>query len=678
MALHMKDLIAAQEKLAASDKQKQGEPERMSIADFKKMMGMNQDSSKKQVELLTKIESLNVQSNSVQQDTAEQTKAIVEKDDGTHSRLDDIKATLQKGLVETKNQTKTLEKLEKASEVKPSMESTVEAERDRAEQLKLLKKIADKDDKGKTEEKKKTEGSGLGGLATAIAIALGGIVGAISGYVKAIVKMNKLLFSAIESAIVGLGKFFPSLKKMLFNIEVTFVLGLEMIKEAFGNFIKKALKVFDGVKDFIGGILGKLMNSDVMKTIVSTFTKVIEGVKSFFAPISDAFKVMEETSTPIRKAIGWVMGHIKTFGEFFSEIGTKLSMFSKLFKAVAVVAEKIAFPLTVIMTIWDVVKGAIEGFKKEGIVGAISGAIKGLISSLITAPLDMLKDAVSWILDIFGFDSASKFLDSFNFDDMMKAYVDAIFHPIDTIKAMFNGILDFFDKLEIPEIGFTIPIIDKKVSIGPFRPFKGASATPTAPTSAGGATAQPAAKVADGAGAKSPAPATGSPDASKATPAAQAETATKISKPNGDTRLAAPSAAPDTTVNVAVSTPKTADRVQSDSYKKAYTEAIAAGKTPQQAETLALKASQAASPAAAAAPQTAAPSAPVPTEANAVYNKSAENAGAAQQGPAAAPVIVNAPSTVNNTSKQNISLPAPTRNEDSGYNRYIGRNVVFV
>ena len=59
---------------------------------------------------------------------------------------------------------------------------------------------------------------------------------------------------------------------------------------------------------------------------------------------------------------------------------------------------------------------------------------------------------------------------------------------------------------------------------------------------------------------------------------------------------------------------------------------------------------------------------------NAVYNQSAQNSeAAAKSSNATQPVIVNAPTT-NNTSKQSIAMPAPVRNEDSGFNKYINRS----
>jgi hypothetical protein len=45
--------------------------------------------------------------------------------------------------------------------------------------------------------------------------------------------------------------------------------------------------------------------------------------------------------------------------------------------------------------------------------------------------------------------------------------------------------------------------------------------------------------------------------------------------------------------------------------------------------------------------------------------------------PPQAPIIVSAPTT-NNTSKQNIALPTPIRNDDSGFNRYMNRRSAII
>lgn len=77
---------------------------------------------------------------------------------------------------------------------------------------------------------------------------------------------------------------------------------------------------------------------------------------------------------------------------------------------------------------------------------------------------------------------------------------------------------------------------------------------------------------------------------------------------------------------------------------------------------------------------TAEPVVSAPATANAVYNKSAENAQTAvsnQNG--TAPVVISAPvQNTNVNNNQNISMPKPTRNSDSGFNSYLKDNAVFV
>jgi hypothetical protein len=68
----------------------------------------------------------------------------------------------------------------------------------------------------------------------------------------------------------------------------------------------------------------------------------------------------------------------------------------------------------------------IEGFEKEGIVGAIAGAVTGLFNSLIFGPLDMLKSAIAWVLGKFGFENAEKELNSFSFSEMFTNLIGTV------------------------------------------------------------------------------------------------------------------------------------------------------------------------------------------------------------------------------------------------------------
>jgi hypothetical protein len=321
---------------------------------------------------------------------------------------------------------------------------------------------------GGEEVKDPSTGIGLGGFATAIAVALGGIVGALRGQLKAIGYFANVLSpasvkKAVTSFVVGLSMTFDLVKASL--------------TEKFASFVKFFDPVFDAVRTafsmFKDSKLGKIVGE-----LFVWIDKVFEPIKS----VVSAFK--EFFSGPGNKAIS-------TIFSTFDDIGKYISKFTSVISKSAGIFGKLFFPFTVVMTLWDTVKGAMEGFEKEGIVGGISGAIKGFFNSLIFGPVDMIKDAAAWVMGVFGFDKAKQALESFNLEKMFSDFVDAIFHPIDTFKKILGSIVGIFDGLKdftIPEIGFTIPVINKKVAVGPFKPFS--SGAPSSDTTSSSSTAQ--------------------------------------------------------------------------------------------------------------------------------------------------------------------------------------------
>jgi hypothetical protein len=124
----------------------------------------------------------------------------------------------------------------------------------------------------------------------------------------------------------------------------------------------------------------------------------------------------------------------------------------------------------IVMAVWDTVKGFIEGFKKDGIIGGIKGALTGLLDSLVGGLLDMIKGAISWIAGFLGFDNVEKWLDSFSFEDMIHNLVNMIFKPVEMIRDLFKNIWGWLQQIEIPGIGFSA--FGKKFEFGPWHPFK--------------------------------------------------------------------------------------------------------------------------------------------------------------------------------------------------------------
>jgi hypothetical protein len=402
-----------------------------------------------------------------------------------------------------------------------SSEADIEMNKKVDEQTDLLEIIAENTG-GAKKDKPKAEKSdmGLGLLGTLLAGAIGTLIGVITAQVNAIKLFAKAL---LPEAIIA-----------------------------------KITKSFAAVQEFFSGVFGKiktLFSFGEESKIGKVFSMIKSGLSSFIAPFTEAFQVIK----------GLVSGPLAVVGKVFTGIREYFAIFAKTVGKVAGIVGKLMLPVTIILTIWDTVKGMLAGFEEGGIVGAISGAIKGFFNSLIFGPLDMIKDAIAWVLGIFGFDNAKKLLESFSLESMFSGLVDALFYipkqiqklltsPIESLKnlgsfisdafgsignlmgtlvdaflyiptkmlgliqefifdplsdifkpvtdffkTIKDNILGFFENFSIPEIGFTIPIINKKVSIGPFTPFKSSAAAPGA---AGGAAA-PAGNSDAGAGAGS-------------------------------------------------------------------------------------------------------------------------------------------------------------------------------
>jgi hypothetical protein len=240
-----------------------------------------------------------------------------------------------------------------------------------------------------------------------------------------------------------------------------------------------------------------------------------------------------------------------------------------------------------------------------------------------------------------------------------------------------NDVISFLEDFGIPEISFTIPIIKKKVSIGPFYPFR------------------PEADVTKISGQKQ---LTTSQDSEGNTRSSFRENI--VSTEAGSTRVLSMSEnSNNDKVGIqdafAEFNPKTGKAMlggsiveNEDGVKEISTRAFrqikSAAKEGKDTAAIAeiVKEDEAYQQLGffdkrkvdvgyAKATDLLAASKPQATSGTEVYNRSAANAQASMTAAQPAPVIVNAPTNVNTTNKQNITMPAPVRNNDGGFVDYI-------
>jgi hypothetical protein len=420
------------------------------------------------------------------------------------------------------------------------LENEIEGNRARDAQTGLLLKIEEntrgmggkKDDKKKD---KKEDSSWLGNIAK-FGLLIAGALGAIAGLFTAQFKTMKFFASLLADGAAQVGKALKGLAKFLgldgfgasiaekFKQVVTFVEGIiDTIKS-------KITRVGSAVASFFEESVAKFKKyfsffeeSDIGKKLKSIGTFISDTVGKFVEPFKDAFKALGEEGT--------VMKFITKIKDFFGGMGEYFGKFSKVFGAVSKIVAKIAYPLQIIMGLWDTVKGAMEGYEKEGIFGAIQGGITGLINGVFMSFFDLIKDGISWILEKIGFNDAAKFLDSFTFSDLFASLMDKIFHPIRTLQEAFDGldlkalvfepmakawawlneslggipqkiadnidlyiiqplanafapvvnmfkdmaakVIGFFKDFSIPGVSIKIPFKDDPLKIGPWYPFRG-------------------------------------------------------------------------------------------------------------------------------------------------------------------------------------------------------------
>ena len=478
------------------------------------------------------------------------------------------------------------------------LENQIEGNRARDAQVGLLSKIEEntRGFVGKKDDKKKDNKDDSSWLANIgkFGLIIAGTLGAIAGLFSAQFKTMKFFASILAEGAAQVGKALKGLAKFLgldgfgasiaekFKQVVTFVEGIV-------NTIKsKIISVGSTVAAFFEESVAKFKkyfsffeDSKVGKMLASIGTFISDTVTKFVTPFKEAFSALGGD--------GVVMKIVNSIKEFFGGIGDYFSKFSKVFSVVSKIVSKIAYPLQIIMGLWDTVKGAMEGYEKEGIFGAIQGGITGLINGVFMSFFDLIKDGISWILGAIGFDDAEKFLDSFTFSDLFASLMDKIFHPIRTLQEAFDSldlkalifepmaqawawlneslggipqkivdnidlyivqplanifapvtamfkdmagkVIGFFKDFSIPGVSIKIPFKDDPLKIGPWYPFKGDSKSEE---KGGGDAAKPAA-----AEAKSATPVTASETNKVSTVApTEASNVTAASKNNAESALA--------------------------------------------------------------------------------------------------------------------------------------------
>ena len=209
---------------------------------------------------------------------------------------------------------------------------------------------------------------------------------------------------------------------------------------------------------------------------------VVGYIRSIFKPLRGIANGLKGVGALVTKLP--VLGLISNFfigsAKAVGGVAKAASPFLRLLK-------NLFLPLTIIIGVFDTIKGAISGFKEddeatlgEKILNAIQGGLTGLVNSIIGIPLDLVVSLINFVASKFGFEDGlipedmkpsvllAKVI-AFPFDALKAAidFVKGIFtDPVQTIKDLFTsvfgeeGILNFLVKPLEPVFNFIKKIFD--------------------------------------------------------------------------------------------------------------------------------------------------------------------------------------------------------------------------
>lgn len=290
---------------------------------------------------------------------------------------------------------------------------------------------------------KKGDFSWLGLAAALVSGLVAGGMAFIANYIKGLQTFWTAMAKAlkIDTYIAG---FFNKLKSGFVYIEELlsggFAKATNWLKGMFAEM--KWLKSVEQWFGAIGKYVVKIFNLGQIGEDFAKLWKEIQGV----------WEMMGKPLKWIGEIFGGGGGGIM---RYFDDLLMFFKPLTGMLKSMGAILGKLAMPIQVIMSIFDTVTGAMDGWNKtqgtwfDKLMGAIKGGLSGLLNGLIGGLLDLLKDGLSWVLNFFGFQDAAAWLDSFSFTDIITKGISNIVDGIvGFFKDMINGPLMMFNALK--------------------------------------------------------------------------------------------------------------------------------------------------------------------------------------------------------------------------------------
>jgi len=317
--------------------------------------------------------------------------------------------------------------------------------------------------------------------------------------------MSTSVSSAMKSAVANIKGMFGGggkpgmMGKMINAVKVGITKMMPFIKDL-GTLVKtiatnlKAITV--GVGGFFAGAMGSLKaltSLNFKPTMLSKpFIAASKLMGRFFAPLKDFTQLFARVFEPMIKNLNAAGKSTKSASKGVQTLGTTIVNFFKALKPVKTafgVLGKVAaafsgigrvfgrlfLPITIIMGIFDGLKGAnkeMEKYKDAGFFSKLfagtMGFLSGVLQGLIGIPLDLLKSLVGWIAGKLGFEGVQEFLSNFSFADSIGQLFSAIIGGVmGFVQSIKDTIADIGIMGMVQNLALDLLKIFKKIALFP-------------------------------------------------------------------------------------------------------------------------------------------------------------------------------------------------------------------
>ena len=162
---------------------------------------------------------------------------------------------------------------------------------------------------------------------------------------------------------------------------------------------------------------------------------IVDSIKMFLdGDFSEGFALLGDNIGAVSAIIGTVA--LLFGGTIIRTIGSMLKAFRGLTKVIG----RLFLPFTIITGLISFVTGFVEGYEEGGILGGIEGGLKSAFDTLVAWPLDLIKDAVAFVLGKLGFEDAKATLEAFSFSEQIDKIFTAIFDVVEKAVAWVKGL----------------------------------------------------------------------------------------------------------------------------------------------------------------------------------------------------------------------------------------------